>query len=177
GPARTVRESSALVDLEIPYALGAITLEFLVFIAVGFAGWVTISRSIDAEQRLGSLSRYLVVFFVLGSIPVLFGPTSVTLSSLPLALLGLVVVSLVSVRGFLFPGFLVRGDGVFAALKHSVQASTGAFWPLLSLVILFGLGYWVLAQVPLVGGFLSTTLVAPIHSVSLAVVLERRSNR
>lgn len=174
GPARTIRELGAFIDLRTLYVLGALTLEFAVFLVVGLAGWVTITRALGTERHLGSLSRYLGVFGVIGSIPVLLGPTSVTFDSLPLALLGIVVISLVSVRFFLFPGFIARGDRVTVALEHSMRASKGAFWPLLSLVIIFGLGYWVLASVPFVGGFLSTGIVAPIHAVALAVLLERR---
>lgn len=174
GPARTIRELGAFVDPQTLYVLGALTLEFAVFLVVGLAGWVTITRALGAERHLGSLSRYLGVFGLIGSIPVLLGPTSVTLDSAPLALLGLVVASLISVRFFSFPGFIARDDRVTVALKHSVRASKGAFWPLLSLVIIFGLGYWVLALVPFVGGFLSTGIVAPVHSVALAVLLERR---
>jgi hypothetical protein len=176
GPARTLRELGAFVDLRTLYVLGALTLECAVFVGVGLAGWITIIRVLDDERRLGALGRYLGVFGSIGSIPVLLGPRSVTLDSLPLALLGVVVVSLVSVRLFLLPGFLARGDRVTAALTHSVRASKGAFWPLLSLVIVFGLGYWVLAMVPLVGGFLSTALVAPLHSIALAVFVERRGD-
>ncbi|WP_152041176.1 hypothetical protein [Salinigranum salinum] len=173
GPARTIRELGAFVDLRTPYLLGALTLECAVFVGVGLAGWITITRALDDERRLGALSRYLGVFGLIGSLPVLISPRSVTLDSLPLALLGVVVVSLVSVRFFFLPGFIARGDRVTAALTHSVRASKGAFWPLLSLVIVFGLGYWVLAMVPLAGGFLSTALIAPLHSISLAVLLER----
>ena len=176
GLARTIRELGAFIDLRTPYVLGAFTLEFVVFLVVGLAGWVTITRALDAEQHLGSLSRYLGVFGLIGSIPVLLGPASVTFDSLPFALLGLVVVSLVSVRLFLFPGFIARGDRVTVALRQSMRASKGMFWPLLSFVIIFGLGYWVLAVVPLVGGFLSTGIVAPIHSVALAFFVERRGS-
>jgi hypothetical protein len=176
GPARTIRELGAFVDLRTLYVLGALTLECAVFVGVGLAGWITITRALDDERRLGALGRYLGVFGSIGSIPVLIGPRSVTFDSLPIALLGIVVVSLVSVRLFLLPGFLARGDRVTAALKHSVRASKGAFWPLLSLVIVFGLGYWVLALVPLAGGFLSTAFVAPVHSIVLAVLLERLCN-
>jgi hypothetical protein len=174
GPARTIRELGAFVDLRTLYALGALTLECVVFVGVGFAGWITITRALDDERRLGALGRYLGVFGPIGSLPVLIGPRSVTLDSLPLALLGVVVVSLVSVRFFFLPGFLARGDRVTAALKHSVRASKGAFWPLLSLVIVFGLGYWALAMVPLAGGFLSTAIIAPLHSITLAVLLDRQ---
>ena len=174
GPARTIRALGAFVDLRTLYVLGALTLECAVFVGVGLAGWVTITRALDDGRRLGALGRYLGVFGSIGSIPVLVGPRSVTPDSLPLALLGIVVVSLVSVRFFLLPGFLARGDRVTAALTHSVRASKGAFWPLLSLVIVFGLGYWALALVPFAGGFLSTAIVAPVHSIVLAVLLERR---
>ena len=176
GPARTIRELSAFVDLRTPYVLGALTLKCAVFLVVGVAGWVTITRALGAERHLESFGRYLGISGLIGSVSVLLGQTSVTLDSLPLALLGLVVLSLVSVRLFLFPGFIAGGDYVTVALKHSVRASKGAFWPLLSLAIVFGLGYWLLALVPLVGGFLSTGIVAPVHSVALAVLLERRDD-
>jgi hypothetical protein len=174
GPARTIRTLGAFVDLRAPYLLGALALECVVFVGVGLAGWITITRALDVERRLGALARYLGVSGSIGSIPVLVGPISVTPDSLPLVLLGVVVVSFVSVRLFLLPGFIAKGDRVIAALEHSVGASKGAFWPLLSLVIVFGLGYWALASVSLAGGFLSTALVAPVHSVALAVLVERR---
>jgi hypothetical protein len=173
GPARTIRGLSAFVDLRVPYVLAAFTLECVVFFSVGLAGWVTITRALDTDRCLGSLGRYLGAFAVIGSIPVLLGPTSVTLNSLPLALLGVVVASVVSVRLFMFPGFLADGDRPTVALRHSLRASQGVFWPVLSLVIVFGLGYWVLARVPLVGGALSTGIVAPVHSVALVVLVER----
>jgi hypothetical protein len=176
GPARTIRELGAFVDLRTLYVLGAFALECVVFVGVGLAGWITITRALDDERRLEALGRYLGVFGLIGSLPVLIGPRSVTIDSLPLALLGVVAVSLVSVRFFFVPGFLARGDRATAALTHSVRASKGAFWPLLSLVIVFGIGYWVLAMVPLAGGFLSTAIIAPLHSITLAVFIELRDD-
>jgi hypothetical protein len=173
GPARTVRELGAFVDLRPTYALGAVALEAVVFLAVGLAGWLTITRALDADRRLDSLGRYLGVFLLLGSIPVLLGPTSVTFGSLPLILLGLAIFSYASVRLFLFPSFVASDDPVSTALEHSIRASMGLFWPLLSLVILFGIGYWVVGLVPYVGSALSTGVVAPIHAVTLAVLAER----
>lgn len=172
GPARTVRDASALVDLRSPFLVGAVGLETIVFAAVGVAGWATIARVLDAERRVGSLARYLGVLLLLGAIPELLGRRSVTVDTLPVSLLALVAISLVSVRLFLFPGFLVTGERVLPALGKSVRASRGASWALLSLVVVFGLAYWALALVPVVGGFLSTAVVAPLHALALAVVVD-----
>jgi hypothetical protein len=177
GAVRTVRELGAFVDLRTPYMLSALALECAVFLAVGLAGWITITRALGAARQLGPVSRYLGVFGVIGLIPRVFGTTSVTLDSLPLTLLALTLLSFVSVRLFLVPGFIASGDAARVALERSVRASQGMFWSLLALVIIFGLGYWVLALVPRVGGLLSTGIVGPVHAVTLALLVEQRGTR
>jgi len=94
-------------------------------------------------------------------------------SSLPLALLALVVGSLVVVRLFLFPGLLAAGNAVWTALRQSVRRSQGARLALFWLALGLGLISWGLARVPVVGGFLSTAVVGTVHAVALAVLLSR----
>lgn len=172
GTARTVREVGAVLDLRTPYLVGAVALEALVVLAVGIAGWVTVTRALGTDRRLASLARYLGSLLVIGLLPRLLGSPSIDIASLPLGALALVVAAAVAVHLFLFPGFLAAGARFTEALRRSVVESRGRRWPLFWLLALFGIASWGLALVPVIGGFLSTAVVAPAHAASLAVLIE-----
>lgn len=173
GTARTVRRVGALVDLQIPYFFGAVALELLVLLAVGLAGWLTITRALGAERRLDSLARYLGVLSAVAILFRVLGSSTITTDSLLLGALAFFAVYLVLVHLFLFPGCLVAGSQFTTALRESVQESRGQGWSLFWLIVVFGLASWGLAQIPIAGGGLSTAVVAPIHAVSLAVLIRR----
>lgn len=176
GTARTVREVGAVLDLRTPYLVGAVALEGLVVLAVGIAGWVTITRALGTDRRLESLSRYLGSLVAIGFLPRLLGSPPLDIASLPLGALAIVVAAVVAVHLFLLPGFLAAGARFTVALRRSVVAPRGSRWPLLWLIVLFGLASWGLARVPFIGGFLSTAVVAPAHAVSIAVLIDGRGS-
>ncbi|OAQ53902.1 hypothetical protein HTG_06435 [Natrinema mahii] len=171
GTPRTIRRIGAFIDLQSPYLVGAVALELLVVLALGIAGWVTITRALNAERRLDSLARYLGLLSVISLLPQLFGSPSLEIGSLPLGALAIVVAALVGIHLFLFPGFLVVGQSLATALGKSVREPRGRRWPVLLLIVLFGFTSWALAQVPVAGGFLSTAVVAPVQAVSIAVLI------
>lgn len=172
GTARTVRHADALVDLRTPYLVGAVGLELVVVLAVGVAGWLTITRALDATRRLGSLGRYLGVLSAVALLSRVLEMPTIEVESVLLGLLVLITGAFVLVCLFLVPGFLAVGRPVVAALRESVRASRGRRWSLFWLVVCFGLVSWVLARIPIAGGLLSTAVVAPIHAVSLAVLID-----
>lgn len=173
GTVRTVREAGALVDLQTPYLLWGVGLELLPLLAIGVAGWMTIARALGTPRRLDALSRYLCVLVVLGLIPGLLGSPSIDVSSLLLGLALLAVVSLVFVRLYLFPAFLVAGRGFVPAVRDSVTASRGQRWTIFGLVLVLGIASWGLGHVQIAGAFLSTAIVAPVQAVSFAVLVRR----
>lgn len=173
GTPRTVRQVGALLDLRLPYFVGAVALELLVLLAVGLAGWLTITRVLEAERQRGSLARYLGLLAAMVLLSRIPGSSTITIDSLLLGALAFLVVALVVVRLFLLPGLLVAGYRFSTALRESVRASRGTRWALFWLIIIFGLASWGLAHVPIAGGFLSTAVVAPIHAISLAVLIRR----
>lgn len=172
GTVRTARSLEALVDLRTPYALWAVGLELVVFFAVALAGWVTIRRALGGRPGADSLGRYLLLPFALGLVPRLLGSPTVDVGSLLVGLVLLAAFLFVGVRLFLVPGFLVAGRGFTSAFRESVQRSRGRGWTLFGLVLFLGVASWGLALVPTVGAFLSTAVVAPIHAVSIAVVVD-----
>lgn len=177
GTARTIRHVDALLDLQIPYLVGAIALELLVLLAIGLAGWLTITRALGTQHCFDSLARYLGF---LSAVALLFrgvGSLTVTVDSLLLDVVAFLVTFLVLVRLFFLPGLLVAGCRYTTALRKSVKASLGKRWTLFWLIVVFGLASWMMAQIPIVGGGLSTVVVAPIHAVSLAVLLQRNDER
>jgi len=171
GVARTDRYVGALVDLELAYFLGAVTLELMVTLAIGVAGWLTIRRTLDADAGVGSLGRYLGVFAALTLPSALVGQVEFTPGSLPLTLLVFVVAALVLVSLFPLPGYLAAGHDIVTALRESITTASGKRTQLFGLVLVFGLGAWGLALVPVAGGFLSTAISAPFQAVTVAVVV------
>ncbi|WP_254764000.1 hypothetical protein [Natrinema marinum] len=172
GTPRTVRHVGAFVDLRLPYLLGAVALESLVVLVIGLAGWMTITRAFGAERRLESAARYLGLLSVVALLSRSFGSPSLEVGSLVLGALAIITVALVGIHLFLFPGFLAAGESFATALRKSFLAPRGRRWPVFWLIGLLGLASWGLAQVPVAGGFLSTAVVAPVHAVSLAVLLD-----
>ncbi|MFC6964188.1 hypothetical protein [Halocatena marina] len=170
--ARTVRRIDALFDLRLPYFLGAVTLELLVLLSVGVAGWMTITRALDGERRLDSLIRYLGILSMMVVFARLLGSPTLNIGSLPLGALVLFVVALVLIRLFLFPGLLAAGYQFTTVLKKSVRTSQGKQWTLFWLIVIIGLASGGLAHVPIAGGFLSAAVVAPIHAISLAILIQ-----
>ncbi|ACV47855.1 MULTISPECIES: hypothetical protein [Halomicrobium] len=171
GTARTSRSVGALVDLELPSLLGAVALEAVVPLAVGTAGWVTMTRVLDRDSGRASLGRYLAALASLTVTLRLFAPVRFSPDSVPLILLSLVVLSLVLVSLFALPGYLAAGYGVLHALGASAATARGQRLQLFGLVLTFGLAAWGLARVPVAGGFLSTAVVAPVQAVSIAVLV------
>ncbi|UPW00155.1 hypothetical protein M0R88_16780 [Halorussus gelatinilyticus] len=192
---------AALVDLETGYLAWTLGLELAAFLAVGIAGWLTLSLAMDAGEsgghstsgdrsgsarfdsvgfdstrfssapfdsaRLGPYLGFVVVAHVLVG---LFG----LLDGLGwLAVVGLVVYAVAAVRLFAAPALVVGGSGVRGAMRRSRWRAVGEGATVFGLVVLFGLGAWLLGSVPVVGPAASTALVAPIHAVATVVFAER----
>ncbi len=171
GTARTARPVDALVDLHLRHLLAGVALELVVFIAVGLAGWLTITRALDAERRPGQLARYFGFLSAVAVVPRLLGSPSIEVGSLLVGVLVLFVGAFVLVRLFLVPGLLAAGHRFTTALTESRRRSRGAEWSLFWVIVTLGLASWGLARVPLAGGFLSTAVVGSVHAGVLAVVL------
>ncbi|MCW8172045.1 hypothetical protein D8S78_02685 [Natrialba swarupiae] len=64
------------------------------------------------------------------------------------------------VRLFAVPGLVVDGRSLPAALEESFELTAGRGWSIFGLILLFGLGAWLLAAVPHVGAAASSAIVA-----------------
>ncbi|WP_135854594.1 hypothetical protein [Halorussus salinus] len=192
---------AALVDLEVGYLARTLGLELAALLAVAIAGWLTLSRARDAGEsltrsrsgdrsgsarsgstrsdsgrfdfdsldsgRLGSYLGFVVVAHVLVG---LFG----LLDGLGwFAVVGLVAYAVVAVRLFAAPALVVGGSGVRAGMVRSHRRAVGEGATVFGLVVLFGLGAWLLGSVPVVGAAASTAVVAPIHAVATVVFADR----
>ncbi|MHC3381485.1 hypothetical protein [Haloarcula sp. H-GB5] len=174
GTTRTVRHVGALIDLETRYLLWAVGLEVLVPLAVGIAGWMTITRVLDTHSGPRALSRYIALAAIV-SMPELLGGFSVDIPDFLIGLMLLAVGLFVLTRLFLLPALLVTGSGFVTALRQSYHRSQGQGMTIAGLIISIGLAYWGLATVPVAGGFLSTAVVAPIHAVAIGTVFSTGS--
>ena len=176
GTARTVRYADAMIDLQLPYLLWAGGLELVVVLVVGFAGWLTIARTLETSFEPGGLSRYLLALMALVSLPQLLG-ASITIERFLVGLGLLAVFLAVAVRLFLFPACLVAGSGFITSLRQSYRRSSGHGTTIAGIVIVIGLASWGLVKIPHLGGFLSTAIVAPVHAVVLGTIVAREPTR
>lgn len=173
GIAQTVRPVGALVDLRTPYFAGAIAIELVVVLAVGLAGWLTITRVLGVDRDVGSFLRYQGVFSVVVLVPWALGFPSIEFDNLLFGLGAFVVVLLLWIRLFLVPGYLATGESIVGALRRSLHETADVQRTLGGLVLVLGVGCWGLFQLPHVGGFLTTAVIGLVHAVVIAVVLDR----
>ncbi|AGB17030.1 hypothetical protein Halru_2448 [Halovivax ruber XH-70] len=175
---QTVRPLQALIDLDVPYLLWAAGLEFLVIGSIVLAGVIVINQGLaDARidtppvrDRFASYLGFVVAVDLLGRFVGGLG----VFQEMPL-LIGvpvLIVAAVVGVRLFLTPVLLVAGRSLPVAIRESNQRSFGHGWSFFGLILLFGLGTWVLASVPIVGTLLTGLFIAPLQAVTLVVVFE-----
>jgi hypothetical protein len=160
---------AALVNLKLPYFLWAVGVELVVFLAVGIAGWFTLARAFGAERTMERLLTYLgfvavvqAAFRLLGAVD---GLGFVTL----VALVGLLAAF---VRLFVAPALVVAGADIRTAVGRSSRLTAGEGVTVFGLVLAVGLSAWILGSIPVVGAFVSSAVVAPIHAVSIVVFLD-----
>ncbi|MFC3957828.1 hypothetical protein [Halovivax cerinus] len=182
GPrSHTIRPFVALIDLDVPYLLWAVGLELLATGAMVIAGVVVIRRALaergvdvpSVRDRVGAYLGFVVAVDVLARF--VGGIGIFRAMPLVIGVPVLIVAAVVGVRLFLVPASLVAGRSLPSAIGHSNQLSFGHGWSFLGLILVFGLGTWLLASVPAVGTILSGLVVAPLQAVTLAVVYERVS--
>lgn len=173
GVPQTGRPLESLVGLELPFLLWGLGTYGLALLAISAAGTLTIARAlgvdatVDAHVRLfGFVLATNGAFRLLASIELLQGMGLYGLG--PLA-----VLFFLYVRLFLVPALLVGGSSPRRALTESNRFVRGRGWAVFGLVLAIGLSAWLLAYVPAVGTLLSFSVVAPVHAVATAVVLER----
>lgn len=175
GVTGTERAFESLIGLEAPYLLWGIGLEVLALLAISIAGGLTIGRAMDESvswAALARLSGYVIglhlSFRVIGSFE--------AVQSMGLiGLIPLVGVLYLFVRLFAIPGYIVAGWSIGAAIRESLHHTFGRGWTVFGLILVVGLGAWLLAFVPSVTTLLTSTVIAPIHAVAIAVFLESRN--
>ena len=128
---------------------------------------------LDTDRRAGAGYRYGAVLAGVQFLPGWLGAVDITVGNLLVGLVAIGLFSVVAVRLYLLPGLVVAGRPVWTALAESRRRSFGVGWTLYGLIVVFGLGSWALALVPVAGGFLSTVLVAPAQAVSIGVILRQ----
>lgn len=174
GVADTARPLGAMVDLLPGYLLWAIGLELAALVAVGLAGWIVIARGVGQSFGWRSAASYIGLLVVPLWILRFAGGAEIefTNGGLIFGIPLLVLWAVVLVRLFLLPVCLVdgRGEGVVGPVRESIAASRGIGWTIFGLIVLIGLGASLLGSVPIVGGLVSTALIAPLHAVAAVVV-------
>ncbi|ELY43829.1 hypothetical protein [Natronorubrum sulfidifaciens] len=180
GTPGTTRRVAALVDLETPYLLWAVSLEVAAVLAVSIAGWYTIARAADADATTTGLRSYVgfVVLIAIGG-RLLGSIAEVTLSGivgLALFLLLFVLALVVLARLFVAPAIAALGSSPWVAIRRSVRLSSGHEYGLVGLVLFYGLLGWLLGSVPAIGAVVSSVGVAVVHAVSTVTVLESVSD-
>ena len=168
---RTARSFGALVDLKLQYLAWAIGLELLAILAIGVAGWYTLTRVTGVDLSLRGLGSYLSFAVAIQAAFRLFG----LLGNLgPFwGIVFLVVVLSAMVRLFVAPAFVAAGDNLSTAGRRSAAVTRGRGIGVGVLVVAIGLATWLFGSVPVVGALLSGTLVAPVHAVTIALLVER----
>lgn len=171
GTQRTARAVDALVNLRTPYLLGAVALELLVLASVAGAGYLTLRWVLGTNGNRRVAVRYGLLVTAVGFVPQWLGMAQFTFTNLVVGIVAIVLFSVVAVRLFLFPGFVVAGESARTALRQSRHRSRGIGWTLFGLVVVFGVTSWGLAQIPVAGGFLSTAVVGSVHATALGVLV------
>lgn len=173
GAAQTTRSLGAIVELRLPYLLWAVAVELLPLLAVGVAGWLVVSRALGIEPRERSLGVYLGAVLVLtpafGVARTLF-PTFRAIAFVVIAVPLLLLCAAALTWLFLVPVYLIAGFGLRKSIRLSRDAVQGTEGTVFILIGLFTLAMWLLSRVPLVGGALSTAVVAPIHAVAAVFI-------
>lgn len=180
GTSGTTRRFAALVDLETPYLLWAVSLEVAAFLAVSIAGWYTIARVADADATTAGLRSYVgfVALIVVGE-RLLGSIAEITLSGivgLALFLLLFVLALVILARLFVAPAIAALGFSPWVAIRRSVRLSSGHEYGLVGLILFYGLLGWLLGSVPAIGAVASSVGVAVVHAVSTVTVLESVSD-
>ncbi|WP_247729600.1 hypothetical protein [Halovivax limisalsi] len=178
---RTIRRLEALIDLEVPYLLWAIGLELLTIGAVAVAGVIVIHRALaDAgidsppvRRRLGAYIGFVVAVDLVGRM--LGGIGALDEMGLVLGVPVLIALLVVSIRLLLVPILLVAGRSLPFAIRRSNRLARGHGWSCLGVILIFGLGTWLLASVPIVGTFLTGLVIAPLQAVTLVAIYGRLS--
>ena len=176
GVSDTARPVGAIVDLFPQYLLWAIGLELAVVLAVGLAGYIVIARGLGRSLAWRPAVRYVGVLVVPLWVVRLAGGAEIefTNGGLLFGISLLVLWALVLVRLFVLPVCLVDGHGVIEAVRESARTSRGAGWTIFGLIVFIGLGTSLLGSVSMVGGLLSTALLAPVHAVAAVIVYTSR---
>lgn len=175
GTTVTRRSLGALVDLQLPWLGYALALEVVAVAAVGLAGWLTMARAGDEPigRNRGLVYVGGVVLVGLCSRAGDAGGFEYAAESLPVGLVVLALALFVAVRLLLVPITVLRERGLLAPIGASWRYARGRGFALLGILLLVGIGSWLLARVPLVGTVLSATLAGTVHAVSLVDLYER----
>lgn len=173
GISQTSMLFESLISLKLPYLIWGLGLQLLVLIVITAAGMRTITRTLSVDMSLRAGVRFLIfvlaldlLYRVLGSIDFLQD----------MGLFGIVILVpffYVFVRLFAVPGLLAMGETLSSAVRQSSAVTQGRGWSVFGLILLFGIGSWLMAAIPNIGTILSTTIVAPLHAVVIAIFLER----
>lgn len=172
GTQRTIRAADALVNLRLPYFVGAIALELTVVVAVVVAGYYTLRWALAPDTGRTGFVRYGVLVTVVEFLPQWLGTAHYTFANLLVGLVAIVLFMVLAVRLFLVPGFIVAGHSFRNALGLSRRRSYGIGWTLAGLVVILGLSSWGLARIPVAGGLLSMAIVAPVHAIAVGRLIQ-----
>ncbi|MDG5819170.1 hypothetical protein [Natronococcus sp. A-GB7] len=164
----------ALVGLELPYLAWGLGLYVLSLLAVGVAGTLTLTALLGGEAHLESLPSYLGLVVLFDLAHRLVGSIGLLQEMGLFGLVPLAVVLWVLVRLFAAPGLAAAGASPWTALRESGRWIGGDGWSALGLLFALGVGAWLLASAPAVGPALTGALVAPVHAVAIASLIEHR---
>jgi hypothetical protein len=157
--------TTALVDLEPIWLARTVWLEFIRGGAVVLASVYGFATLLDVRVGASNTARYLLAF------------TGLTLLSveIQMGLLGvpfLLILLWILVKLSPFPGLVVAGEPIVAAVRRSWRLTRGHGWSLLGVVLTAGLTNHALASVPVVGS-VGSSLAAALHVGVVSAFIDR----
>ena len=176
GTTETGRSLDALVDLPLEVLAYGVGLELLVIGAVATAGWLTMTRVSETSVRPRRFVVYAGVVSLLSLLENSGSAIDLTLSvrSLPVAVVAFAGAAFVTVRLFFLPVAILRAEPLRAAPRESWRRSRGQGVTLVALIVVIVLASGWLAALPSVGVVLSVTIVGTVHAVSVVALYDRR---
>lgn len=169
---RATTPLSALVGLKLGWLAWVVGLGLLEFVAVVGAGAYALARLLNTQLTIAAILRYAGVVALLQLTPMIHfegGAILLAVVFVPLAIILLV-------RLFPFPGLLVAGYPVGAALRQSWHRARGNGWSLFGIVLVVGLLNHLLASVPVVGS-IGSAFVGVLHAGTVAAFLHQDENQ
>ena len=156
---------TALVDLEPIWLARTVWLEVLRGGAVVLASIYGFATLLDVRVHVSNTARYLIAF---GGLALISVEIQMGLLGIPL----LLVLFWILVKLSPFPGLVVAGEPIVAAVRRGWGLTRGHGWSLFGVVLSIGITNHALASVPVVGT-VGSSLAAALHIGVVSAFIDR----